>query len=85
MVKNLAANAGDIRDTGSIPGFRRSRGGGQQLTLVFLPGESHGQRAGYSHRFGKSRIQLKGHSTQSKNVIYSVKRAVADRPLVMQC
>ena len=28
MVKNLPANAGDIRDAGSIPGSGRSPGGG---------------------------------------------------------
>ena len=28
MVKNLPANAGDVRDTGSIPGSGRSPGGG---------------------------------------------------------
>ena len=28
MVKSLAANAGDIRDTGLIPGSGRSPGGG---------------------------------------------------------
>ena len=28
VVKNLPANAGDIRDTGSIPGSRRFPGGG---------------------------------------------------------
>ena len=28
-VKNLPTNAGDIRDTGSIPGSGRSLGGGQ--------------------------------------------------------
>ena len=27
MVKNLPANAGDIRDAGSIPGLRRPPGG----------------------------------------------------------
>ena len=27
MVKNLPANAGDVRDTGSIPGLGRSPGG----------------------------------------------------------
>ena len=51
MVKNLPANAGDLRDVGSIPGvgkipWRRA----WQPTPVFLLGESHGQRslAGYS-------------------------------------
>ena len=28
MVKNLPADAGDLRDTGSIPGLGRSLGGG---------------------------------------------------------
>ena len=28
MVKNLPANAGDVRDAGSIPGLGRSPGGG---------------------------------------------------------
>ena len=45
LVKNLPANAGDIRDVGSIPGSGRSPGGGWQPTLVFLPGKSHGQRS----------------------------------------
>ena len=47
-VKNLPANAENIRDTGSIPGLGRSPGAWQP-TPVFLPGESHGQRslAGY--------------------------------------
>ena len=51
VVKNLPANAGDIRDTGSIPelgGFPWRRT--WQPNPVFLPGESQGQRslAGYS-------------------------------------
>ena len=49
MVKNLPANAGDIRDEGSWVGkipWRQT----WQYTLVFLPGEAYGQRslAGYS-------------------------------------
>ena len=51
VVKNLPANAGDIRDADSIARLGRSLGGGHgQPTPVFLPGESHGQRslAGYS-------------------------------------
>ena len=36
MVKNLPANAGDIRDEGSIPGLGRS------------PGEGHGNPLQYS-------------------------------------
>ena len=44
--KNPPASAGDIRDLGSIPGLGRFPGGGHgQPTLVFSPGESHGQRS----------------------------------------
>ena len=35
VVKNLPANAGDIRDTGSIPGLGRSSGGGQGNPLQY--------------------------------------------------
>ena len=51
VVKNPPANAGDVRDSGSIPGLGRFHCRRKwQPTPVFLPGESHGQRslAGYS-------------------------------------
>ena len=35
MVKNLAATAGDTRDLGSIPGSRRSPGGGHGNPLQY--------------------------------------------------
>ena len=42
MVKNTPANAGDLRDAGSIPGSGRSPGGGKrQPTPVFLPEKFH--------------------------------------------
>ena len=50
-VKNPPSNAGDTGDTGSIPGSGTSPGGKKwQLSPVFLPGKSHGQRTlvGYS-------------------------------------
>ena len=42
VVKKLPADAGDIRDTGSLPGWERSPGGGPGTPLQwgFLPGES---------------------------------------------
>ena len=68
LVKNLSADAGDIRNTGSIPGvgtipWRRA----WQPTLVFLLGESHGQRslAGYSlwsHKESDTSKRLTMHS-----------------------
>ena len=44
VVKNLPANAGDTREAGSVPGSRRSYGGGKwQPTPIFLPEKFHGQ------------------------------------------
>ena len=46
MVKNLPANAGDIRDMGSIPGLGRYPGGRKenlicQLLLLLKVGRNH--------------------------------------------
>ena len=35
VVKNLPANEGDIKDTGSIPGWGRSPGGGHDSPLQY--------------------------------------------------
>ena len=43
VVKNPPANAGDVRDAGSIPGLRRSPKVGNSPGS--LPGERHGQRS----------------------------------------
>ena len=51
VVKNLPANAGDIRDVDLIPGSGRSLGGGQSIPFQYSCLENpHGQRnlAGYS-------------------------------------
>ena len=55
VVKNPPANAGDVRDTSSIPGSGRSQEEGTAAHSVFLPGESPGQRslAGHSPRHHK--------------------------------
>ena len=46
VVKNLPANAGDIRNIGSIPRVRKIPWRrAWQPTPVFLPKESHGQRS----------------------------------------
>ena len=55
MVKNLSANAEDVRSMGLIPGKNTWRKAWQP-TPVSLPGESHGQRslAAIVHRVAKS-------------------------------
>ena len=46
MVKILPANAGDMRDAGSIPGSGRSPGGGHGNLLQYSCLENfHGQRS----------------------------------------
>ena len=73
MGKEPACNAGDAEDTGSIPGsggfpWRSTR----QPTPVFLPGESHGQRIGYSPQVSKCQTQLKQLNTAQHRMTYSL-------------
>ena len=61
VVKKTVASAGDGRDTGLIPGLERSPWRRKwQPSLVFLPGESHGQRslAATDHVVAKRGTQL---------------------------
>ena len=50
VIKNPLANAGDIRDTGLIPGREDPLEKEMAPHFVFLPEKSHGQRSlvGYS-------------------------------------
>ena len=62
MVKNPPANAGDIRDQGSIPGLERSPGGGYSDPLQYSCLENLVDRGAWQatvHRVEKSRAQLK--------------------------
>ena len=64
MVKNPPANAGDLRDTGSIPGSGRSPRGGNGNPLQYSCLENFtGQRslAGYSPR-GHKKSDMTEHS-----------------------
>ena len=62
MVKTPLANAGDVRDMGSIPGSGRSPGGGHgnplQYSYLENPLDS-GAWWATAHRVEKSQIQLK--------------------------
>ena len=58
VVKNLPANAGDLRDTGPITGSGRSPGGdGMATHSVFLPRESHQQESGRLLSIGWQRVK----------------------------
>ena len=61
MVKNLPANVGDARDSGSIPGSGRSPGGGNGNPLQCSCLENSMERGAWqatAHRVTKSRTQL---------------------------
>ena len=60
--KNLLADAGDIRDPGSIPGLGRSPGGGHGNPLQFSCLDNPVDRGAWRatvHGVAKSRTQLK--------------------------
>ena len=62
MVKNVPANAGDIRNSGSIPGSGRSVGGGHDNPLQYSRLENlmdRGARWATVHGVAKSRTRLK--------------------------
>ena len=61
MVKNPLANAGDIRDTGSIPGSGRSPAGGNSNSLQYSCLENSMDKGawwGTVHGVAKSQTQL---------------------------
>ena len=62
VVKNPPARAGDIRDVGSVPGLRRSPGGGHGHPLQYSCLENPMDRGAWLatvHRVAKSQTQLK--------------------------
>ena len=61
MVKNLLANAGDIRDVGPIPGSGRSPGGGHGSPLQYSCLENPMNRGAWKttvHGVAKSQARL---------------------------
>ena len=68
MRKNLPANAGDIKDAGSIPGLGRSPGGGHGNPLQYPCLENPMDRGGWwamVHSSAKSRTRLKRLNTHA--------------------
>ena len=62
VVKNLPANAGDIREAGSIPALGRSPGGGQGNPLQYSCLENPMDREAWwatVHGFAKNQTRLK--------------------------
>ena len=68
VVKNTPANAGDLRDAGSIPGLGRSPGGGHGNKLEYSCLEDPMDKGAWQatvHRVTKSQTQVKKLSTQA--------------------
>ena len=68
MIKNSPANAGDVRDVGSIPGSGRSPGGGHGNPLQYSCMENPMDRGAWwatVHRVSRSRTRLKRLSTHA--------------------
>ena len=69
VVKNVLANAGDLRDEGLIPGLGRSPGGGNGNPLQYSCLENPMGRGAWRvtvHWVAKSRTQMKRLSMQAK-------------------
>ena len=72
MVKNPAANAGDARDMGSIPGWGKSSGVGNGTPLQYSCLENSMGRGAWRaavHRVAKSQTQLSTHTHTHKGSI----------------
>ena len=75
MVKNVLANAGDLRDMSSIPGSGRSSGGGHGNPLQYSFLENSMDRGAWwatAHGFAKSwteAISTAQHSTHIRNQV----------------
>ena len=67
MVKNLPANAGDGRDTGSIPGLGKSSGGGHSNPLQYSCLENSMDR-------GAWRATVRGSGSQSRTRLKRLSR-----------
>ena len=67
MVKNLPANAGDVKDAGSVPGLGRSPGGGHGNPLQYSSLENSMDREawGLPSTWLQSQTQLKRLSTHA--------------------
>ena len=64
-VKKPPANAGDVRDSGSIPGSGRSLGGGHGNSFQYSHLENPMDREAWqviAHRFAQSQTRLKRHN-----------------------
>ena len=72
MVKNLPANAADIRDRGLIPGSRRSPGEGHGNPLQYSSLENPIDREAWqdtAHRVTKNWIPLKNRTEHTPSVL----------------
>ena len=73
MVKNLPASAGDMGDVGSIPGSRRSPGGGNSIPLQYSCLENPTDRGAWQTDvcgIEKSQIRMSTQTQHMHNVSF---------------
>ena len=73
VTKNSPANAGDVRDSGSIPGSGRTPGGGHGNPLQYSYLDKAMKTGAWStkvHRVAKSQTQLKKLSTHTHHILF---------------
>ena len=88
-VKNLPANAGDVRGTGSIPGLGRSPEGGHGNSLQYSCLENPTDRRAWGatdHRITNSQTQMKQRGTHHTNInksksVFSIYKEICIRLL----
>ena len=83
VVKNPPANAGDVRDPGSISGLRRSPGGGHGSPLQYFCLENPMDRGAWwatVHRVTKSQSQLKWLDTHARMYSWLLSWCVSQNP-----
>ena len=71
MVKNLPANAGDIRDAGSFPGLERSPN--QEMITHFISKQVFLIHSVFLHRKSHGQRSLSGYSPQGPKVLDKTK------------
>ena len=86
-VKNLPANAGDIRDSGLIPGSGRSPGGGHGNPLQYSCREYLMDRGVWQvavHRVAQSWTRLKQLSTHAQTIIYRMDNSKRSKQSILK-
>ena len=88
VVKNPPANAGDLRNVGSIPGWGRSPGGGPGNPLWYSCLENPMDRGAWRsavHTVANSQTRLSTHVPQKQKYVIFLKASFLTFPRLLAC